>query len=218
MPLSADDCRPGVVPQPADFGAGPWATEQLSPRRLRHRARILDAAVGAAANGRYHTVRMRDIAARAGVSMTTVYDHFPSKIHLLVTALDGDLLDFATRIGDAMEAAADPFGRLRHVVDELLWGMQSSDRITETFTHAYAAAYTMAIPEADMVRSRTVGLFSAALADQSRPDTTHDIAEILTDVWTCEIFSLVQERSTFADFRHRLLVTIDMFAKATSPT
>jgi AcrR family transcriptional regulator len=161
---------------------------------------------------------MRDIAARAGVSMTTVYDHFPSKIHLLVTALDGDLLDFATRVGDTMDATTDPFARLRHVVDELLWGMQSSDRMTETFTHAYAAAYTMAIPEADAVRARTVELFSAALANQSRPDPTHDMAEILTDVWTCEIFGLVQERSTFADFRHRLLVTIDMLAKATSPS
>lgn len=172
--------------------------------------------MGAAANGRYHAIRMRDIASRAGVSMTTVYDHFPSKVHLLVTALDDDLRDFATRIGDTMEAISDPFGRLRHVVDELLWGMQSSERMTEAFTHAYAAAYTMAIPEADKVRTQTVGLFCAALDNPSVPGTRHDIAEILTDVWTCEIFSLVQERSTCAGFRQRMLVTIDMLAKAHS--
>lgn len=150
--------------------------------------------------------------------MTTVYDHFPSKVHLLVTALDEDLRDFATRIGDTMDCISDPFGRLRHVVDELLWGMRSSDRMTEAFTHAYAAAYTMAIPEADKVRTQTIGLFCAALDNPGRPEATHDIAEILTDVWTCEIFGLVQERSTFDDFRERMLVTIDMLAKATRPT
>ena len=51
------------------------------------RERILDAAVELAAEGGYDAVQMREVAERADVALGTLYRYFPSKVHLLVSAM-----------------------------------------------------------------------------------------------------------------------------------
>ena len=55
-------------------------------QRDRHR-RILDATLALASKGGYEAVQMRTVAERADVALGTLYRYFPSKIHLLVSAL-----------------------------------------------------------------------------------------------------------------------------------
>ena len=55
-------------------------------QRDRHR-RILDATLALASKGGYEAVQMRAVAERADVALGTLYRYFPSKIHLLVSAL-----------------------------------------------------------------------------------------------------------------------------------
>src|ERR1700728_3206640 len=49
--------------------------------------RILDATLSLASKGGYDAVQMRAVAERADVALGTLYRYFPSKIHLLVSAL-----------------------------------------------------------------------------------------------------------------------------------
>ena len=51
------------------------------------RKRILDATIALASQGGFDAVQMRAVAEQADVALGTLYRYFPSKIHLLVSAL-----------------------------------------------------------------------------------------------------------------------------------
>src|SRR2546423_1981197 len=58
-----------------------------SAAQRERRKRILDATLALASRGGYDAVQMRTVAERADVALGTLYRYFPSKIHLLVSAL-----------------------------------------------------------------------------------------------------------------------------------
>ena len=64
------------------------------------RRRILDATVSLASKGGFDAVQMRAVAEQADVALGTLYRYFPSKIHLLVSALARQFED--------IEADAEP--------------------------------------------------------------------------------------------------------------
>ncbi|MCC5576336.1 TetR/AcrR family transcriptional regulator [Microtetraspora sp. AC03309] len=59
----------------------------LSPARAVTRERLIDSAIALATEGGYDAVTIRQVAARAGVSVPTAYQHVSSKDQLLVEAL-----------------------------------------------------------------------------------------------------------------------------------
>lgn len=59
----------------------------LSPAQAATRDRLIEAAIALATEGGYDAVGMREVAARAGVSPATAYQHVGSKDQLLVEAL-----------------------------------------------------------------------------------------------------------------------------------
>ncbi len=59
----------------------------LTDAQQARRQRVIDAAMDLAAEGGYEAVQMRDVAARAGVAMGTVYRYFSSKDHILAAAM-----------------------------------------------------------------------------------------------------------------------------------
>lgn len=59
----------------------------LSPARAATRDKLIDAAIELATEGGYDAVGIRQVAARAGVSVPTAYQHVSSKDQLLVEAL-----------------------------------------------------------------------------------------------------------------------------------
>ena len=64
------------------------ATETPGSNAQRERRRrILDATIALADEGGFDAVQMREVADDADVALGTLYRYFPSKIHLLVTAL-----------------------------------------------------------------------------------------------------------------------------------
>ena len=72
--------------------ANSLAVEDLGSAAQRdRRKRILDATYQLARDGGFDAVQMRAVADRADVALGTLYRYFPSKIHLLVSALGRDL-------------------------------------------------------------------------------------------------------------------------------
>ncbi|HEX7716933.1 MAG TPA: TetR family transcriptional regulator, partial [Marmoricola sp.] len=64
------------------------ATEEVGSAAQRdRRRRILDATIELASRGGFDAVQMRAVAEKADVALGTLYRYFPSKIHLLVSAL-----------------------------------------------------------------------------------------------------------------------------------
>lgn len=190
--------------------------DQLTTDRQRERrSRILDAAVDVARTGGFTRVHMRDVAEGAHVSLGTLYHYFPSKVHLLVMALERELIRFDELVAEDTFHAADPFAKLRSAVWSLINGMEESDRVTEALTHAYVASYVVASGEAEIIRDQTATMFVRLMSDGDNPLQTRRhiaVAEVLTDVWTSEVLALVQGRRTYAEMRRRLSATIDLLA------
>ncbi len=70
---------------------GPTRREAATARR---REQILEAALARFVENGYHQTGVRDIAERAGVSVGNVYNHFPSKHHILVEVAELERIEF----------------------------------------------------------------------------------------------------------------------------
>lgn len=82
-PGSGSDSRPPQVMTVAVLAESELGSEAQRERRKR----ILDATLAIASKGGYEAVQMRAVAERADVAVGTLYRYFPSKVHLLVSAL-----------------------------------------------------------------------------------------------------------------------------------
>lgn len=81
----------------------------------------LEAALAAFVEQGYHGSSIRDIAARAGLSVPGLYHHYPSKQALLVGLIDTAMDELLERSERAQaEAGPDPSARFDAVVESLL--------------------------------------------------------------------------------------------------
>src|SRR5271155_6193274 len=83
-----------------------------SAAQRERRKRILDATLALASKGGYEAVQMRTVAERADVALGTLYRYFPSKIHLLVSALARELERYLERLGRRPGPGDTPGGRV----------------------------------------------------------------------------------------------------------
>ena len=84
-PSSGSESRPPQVMPVSVLAESELGSEAQRERRKR----ILDATLAIASKGGYEAVQMRAVAERADVAVGTLYRYFPSKVHLLVSALGG---------------------------------------------------------------------------------------------------------------------------------
>ncbi|GAB6984166.1 TetR/AcrR family transcriptional regulator [Nocardioides pyridinolyticus] len=83
--------------------------------------RVLDAALGAFAEQGYHGTSIRDIAARAGLSVPGVYHHYRSKQDILMDLMVAVMQELLDRSRAALESAeAEPASRFDTLVESLL--------------------------------------------------------------------------------------------------
>lgn len=100
----------------APVTAGAW--REYGPRSL---PAPLEAALAAFVEQGYHGTSVRDIAARANLSVPGLYHHYPSKQSLLQGLLEVAMLDLLARSEAAVaEAGPDPLARFDAVVESLL--------------------------------------------------------------------------------------------------
>jgi AcrR family transcriptional regulator len=74
--------------------------------------RIVDSAVELAEQGGFEAVRLRDVAAHAGVALGTLYRRFRSKEDLLVAALDREMSGLEGRVFERLPVGETVLDRL----------------------------------------------------------------------------------------------------------
>src|SRR6266511_2723354 len=95
------------------------------------RKRILDATLALASKGGYDAVQMRTVAERADVALGTLYRYFPSKIHLLVSALAREF-DAVEDISKSRKVPGEtPYDRVIFVLGRVTRAMQRDPQLTE---------------------------------------------------------------------------------------
>jgi AcrR family transcriptional regulator len=86
-------------------------------KRQDHEAAIVDAALSLAAEGGFDNVRQRDVAARAGVTLRTLYRKFPSKEDLLAAGLSRSADELNRRLEERPMRQRKQATRLAHLFD-----------------------------------------------------------------------------------------------------
>lgn len=185
--------------------------DALTVHHISRRTRIIEESLSAAAAG-YEEVNIREVARRAGVAVGTLYHYFPSKEHLLVSALGRWLEDFERQLGPELDHIDDPYARLCHVVDELHREVHRRPLLANAMARAYVVADASVAVEVELVRSQLVDLFATALSPGGPTESHVDVAGLLADVLASIMLALAHDRARTGDIRRRLRLMVDLLA------
>lgn len=164
------------------------------------RRRILDATFTLASEGGFDAVQMRAVAETADVALGTLYRYFPSKIHLLVSALGRQFEEAEPRMRERQipgDASAD---RVLYVLRRMARGMQGDPKLTEALTRAFMFADGTVSDEIHRVGMAMTSIVTHAMrGDDDREAATEQeiaIARVLGDIWLSALVAWVTGRQS----------------------
>ncbi|MBH9751069.1 helix-turn-helix transcriptional regulator, partial [Clostridioides difficile] len=99
----------------------------------------------------YEAVQMRTVAERADVAVGTLYRYFPSKVHLLVSALEREFEQIDAKSDRNTVSGGTAYERLHTAITRLNRNMQRNPLLTEAMTRALVFADASAAGEVDHV-------------------------------------------------------------------
>src|SRR3954465_250799 len=192
----------------ATSGSAPTGDELGSSAQRDRRKRILDATLALASKGGYDAVQMRAVAERADVALGTLYRYFPSKIHLLVSALARELERGRGRTERTPGPGSPPYARLMFILDRITKGLQRDPQLTEAMTRAFMFADATAAAEVDTVGRLMDRMIARALTDGEPSEEQLAISRVISDVWLANLVAWVTRRASATDVADRLELTI----------
>ncbi|GAA3519868.1 TetR family transcriptional regulator [Nocardioides daeguensis] len=175
-----------------------------SAAQRERRKRILDATYELAKSGGFDAVQMRAVAEQADVALGTLYRYFPSKIHLLVSALGRQFEEASARLNERDIPGDTQAERVLYVLKRMARGMQGDPKLTEALTRAFMFADSSVTNEIHVVGMAMTSIVTHAMHG-GVPDegalTEEDvaIARVIGDVWLSALVAWVTGRSTAAD-------------------
>ncbi|APE32951.1 TetR family transcriptional regulator [Nocardia mangyaensis] len=182
--------------------------ELSSSAQRERRKRILDATLALASKGGYDAVQMRAVAERADVAVGTLYRYFPSKVHLLVSALAREFEQFE---GKRRPLPGDgPSERMHGLLTQITRMMQRDPLLTEAMTRAFMFADASAAAEVDRVGKVMDRVFARAMSDGEPDDRQLAIARVISDVWLSNLVAWLTRRASATDVTERLELTVDL--------
>jgi TetR/AcrR family transcriptional regulator, cholesterol catabolism regulator len=192
----------------ATNGSALSGDELGSSAQRDRRKRILDATLALASKGGYEAVQMRAVAERADVALGTLYRYFPSKIHLLVSALARELERVRERTERVPVPGETPYSRLMFILDRITKGLQRDPQLTEAMTRAFMFADASAAAEVDTVGRLMDRMIARALTDGEPSEEQLAISRVISDVWLANLVAWVTRRASASDVADRLELTI----------
>jgi AcrR family transcriptional regulator len=182
--------------------ANPLTTDETGSAAQRdRRKRILDATYDLAKEGGFDAVQMRAVAVQADVALGTLYRYFPSKIHLLVSALGRQMQDANERLGSREIPGDTAAERVLYVLKRLTRGMQGDPKLTEALTRAFMFADASVANEIHAVGMSMTSIVTHAMHggvpdDESITDEDVVLARVIGDVWLSALVAWVTGRSS----------------------
>ncbi|MGA9747022.1 MAG: TetR family transcriptional regulator [Nocardioides sp.] len=179
---------------------------------------MLDATIALASQGGFDAVQMRAVADRAGVALGTLYRYFPSKVHLLVSALAREFV----RANEGFErhpvAGDTPAERVSAVLGRSTQSMQRDPHLTEALTRALMFADATVADESRAVTRQVSRLLLGALVEPGSPesaatDEQRAIAKVISDVWLAGLVQWVTDRATADEVTDGLAVTVRLLLR-----
>jgi AcrR family transcriptional regulator len=186
-----------------------------SPAQRDRRRRILDAAIGLASQGGFEAVQMRAVAERADVALGTLYRYFPSKIHLLVSALGREFERADARLRETPISGGDVADRVGRLLRRNTRAMQDDPHLTEALTRAFVFADASAQPEIQVVQALMTSMLTRAMRPATSGVTDEDVAtaEVIGDVWLSAMVGWVTGRNTADEAGRRIEVAVRLLLR-----
>jgi AcrR family transcriptional regulator len=194
---STGPAEPSATAAPAEVDLG-------SAAQRDRRKRILDATLALASKGGYDAVQMRTVAERADVALGTLYRYFPSKIHLLVSALAREFERTQEKLDRTPIPGDSPYERMLYVLGRTTKAMQRDPLITEAMTRAFMFADPSAASEVNTVARMMEELLTKAMHDGEPSPDERAIARVIGDVWLSNLVAWVTRRASANDVANHL--------------
>ena len=168
----------------------------MTESQQARRARMLSAAEDLAIQGGWDGVQMREVATRADVALGTLYRYFPSKEHLLVSVMLGEVQHLADRLSVRPPEGDDPVERVIDVLRRANRNLQKQPQVTVAMIRALVAGNQDVAPvvaaNRDVMRriiSDALGHDGAAAGEAGGRDVL--AIDLLSDVWLAALVSWI---------------------------
>jgi TetR/AcrR family transcriptional regulator, cholesterol catabolism regulator len=192
---STGTAEPAAAPAEPDLG---------SAAQRDRRKRILDATLALASKGGYEAVQMRTVAERADVALGTLYRYFPSKIHLLVSALAREFERTQEKLDRTPIPGDTQYDRMLYVLGRTTRAMQRDPLIMEAMTRAFMFADPSAASEVNTVARMMEQMLTKAMHDGEPTADERAIARVIGDVWLSNLVAWVTRRASANDVANHL--------------
>lgn len=197
----------------------PAGDEPGTAAQQDRRRRILDATVELASEGGFDAVQMRAVADRASVALGTLYRYFPSKVHLLVTALARELEGANDAFERRQLAGPTSQERVLYVLDRITRSLRKAPNLTEALTRAFMFADASAGAETRAVVTQVHRMLLRAMREPSAAtpaaptEEQRAVAQVIGDVWLATLVQWVTGRATATDVGHSLEVAVGLLLR-----
>jgi TetR/AcrR family transcriptional regulator, cholesterol catabolism regulator len=179
------------------------------------RKRILDATIALASQGGFDAVQMRAVAERADVALGTLYRYFPSKIHLLVSALGREFERAEADTRDKPIPGATAHERVMFLLDRTTEGLQRDPNLTEALTRAFmfadASVKTEILAVGMLVTTMLTRAMHPGQAEVGEEDVA--VARVIGDVWLSALVGWVTGRTSAGDVGKRMDVAVRLLLR-----
>jgi AcrR family transcriptional regulator len=170
----------------------------------QRRKRIVQAAAALASRGGVEAMQMRTVAERAGVALGTLYRYFPSKIHLLVSALTREFQRTQAKLDRAAIPGETPYERVLYALARMTRPMQGDPMLAEAMTRAFMFADPGAAAEVNTVARLMERMLTKAMHEGEPTADEMAIARIIGDVWLSSLVAWVTRRASATDVSNQL--------------
>jgi AcrR family transcriptional regulator len=188
-----------------------------STAQRERRRRILDATIALADTGGFDAVQMRAVADNADVALGTLYRYFPSKIHLLVTALGREFERAEAQSRTRAVPGDTPHERVMHVLGVTTTALQKQPQLTEALTRAFMFADASVADVIHLVGFKLTDMITHAIdgTDEAREPTGEDMAivRVIGDVWLSALMGWVTGRTPAEDVTKSMDVAVRLLLR-----
>jgi AcrR family transcriptional regulator len=171
---------------------------------------MLTAALTLASRGGYDAVQMREVAEQAGVALGTLYRYFPSKVHLLASALARYLTGVRDAVLAGPLASGDPATRVLTMMNQLVDQLSGDRLVAEALVQAMTLASATVGTEIDDVDDAMITLIGAAAfgPDHVRDERDKLITYIIGKCFLSDLRYWLGNRMTLDEVRESLSDTV----------
>ena len=190
-----------------------------SAAQRERRKRILDAAIALASKGGFEQMQMRAVAERADVALGTLYRYFPSKIHLLVSALAMQFEQARENFDRKQIPGETPGDRVMYVLGRTTRTLQRDPNLTEALTRAFMFADASVANEIHVVGLKLTTMLNRALQGEdyvegaAPTDEEIAVARVISDVWLAALVSWVTGRLSAEEVTEHLATAVRLILR-----